>query len=137
MHVVGKSFGSIVAWQALRDDAELKSGVLMTPLFDEMQDGQPCDVTDTYYPGLLAETRPLQIVCGDNDTHCRVASVHRIVDQVAANFTLILLRGDHLLQIHAPDTQLLAHASAENMALAADAVVRFLTRQHSICSTNN
>jgi predicted nuclease with TOPRIM domain len=49
-------------WQALRDDAELKSGVLMTPLFDEMQDGQPCDVTDTYYPGLLAESRPLQII---------------------------------------------------------------------------
>jgi surfactin synthase thioesterase subunit len=62
----------------------------------------------------------LQIVCGDNDPHCRVASVHRIADQAAANITLTLLRGDHLLQIHTPDTQLLARASAENMALAAD-----------------
>ncbi|MBC3928539.1 alpha/beta hydrolase [Undibacterium sp. CY21W] len=137
VHVVGKSFGSIVAWQALRDDAELKNGVLMTPLFDEMQDGQPCNVTDTYSPGLLAESRPLQIVCGDNDPHCTVASVHRVANHAVANITLTLLRGDHLLQIYAPDTQLLARASAENMALAADTVVQFLTRQHSICSTNN
>lgn len=137
MHVVGKSFGSIVAWQALREDAELKSGVLMTPLFDEMQEGQPCDVTDTYYPGLLAESRPLQIINGDNDPHCRVASVHRVANHAVANITLTLLRGDHLLQIHTPDTQLLARASAENMVLAADAVVQFLMHQHSICSTNN
>lgn len=137
VHIIGKSFGSLIVWQALCDDVELNSGVLITPLFDEMQDGKLCDVRATYYPGLLAETRPLQILCGDNDTHCRGASVHRIADQVAANITLTLLRGDHLLQIYAPDTQLLARASAENMALAADAVVRFLTRQHSICSTSN
>ncbi|MBR7792229.1 hypothetical protein KDM87_06425 [Undibacterium sp. FT147W] len=137
VHVVGKSFGSIIAWQALRDDAELKSGVLITPLFDEMQDGKLCDVSATHYPGLLAETRPLQIVCGDNDPHCTVASLHRIMDQAAANLTLRLLRGDHLLQIHTPDMQLLPHASAENLALAADAVVQFLLSQHSICSISN
>lgn len=137
VHIIGKSFGSLIVWQALCDDVELNSGVLITPLFDEMQDGKLCDVRATYYPGLPAETRPLQIVSGDKDPHCTVASLHRIVDLAAANFTLRLLRGDHLLQIHTPDMQLLPNASAENLALAADAVVQFLLSQHSICSTSN
>lgn len=124
--VVGKSFGSIVAWQVFREDVELKSGVLMTPLFDEVQEGRQCDVADTYYPGLPAEPRPLLIVSGNNDPHCRESSLYRASDQAEPNLTLKVLKGDHLLQIHTPDAQLCANETAENMALAADIVVQFL-----------
>lgn len=68
VHGVGKSFGSIVAWQALRDDAELKSGVLR----------HPCSMKCRMGSHAMLPTH-ITRVCSQNPALCRSSAATMIL----------------------------------------------------------
>ncbi len=119
----GKSLGSIIAWQVLRRDPELKGGLFLTP---------PCrranaDAGAGNFPGLDAEPRSRLWIVGDTDPLCPVPSFHRLFAAGGQPDRVVVLSGDHSFEV--PDQPARNARTLDLVArLAADFVATLLRR---------
>jgi predicted alpha/beta-hydrolase family hydrolase len=95
--VGGKSLGSLVAWQALRQDATLRGGLFLTPVCSRVRDAQsaPTPQADENYPGISAEQRPLLFVSGDHDPLCTPPVLLPFAARAGARSHVAIVGGDH------------------------------------------
>lgn len=92
--VMGKSFGSLVAWRIFRADAELKSCILTTPLCQPGSDDAMEQVIENY-PGIEQESRPVLILAGNCDPYCDLPTLYRFAALASGNVFLAVLNGNH------------------------------------------
>jgi len=93
--VGGKSLGSLVAWKALSADPSLRAGVLLTPVCSRTSDGQSQDFSDTNYPGISAELRPVLFVAGDRDPLCAPRVLYAFAAKSQGRARVAIIGGDH------------------------------------------
>lgn len=95
--VGGKSLGSVVTWQALRQDATLRSGLFLTPVCSRVLEGQsgPTPQADENYPGIATEQRPLLFVSGDHDPLCSPPILLPFAAKAGARSHVAIVGGDH------------------------------------------
>ena len=88
--ILGKSFGSVVAWKVFRSRKDYLAGILMTPLCAE--EG------DSHYPISSEEVRPVLLIAGDNDPYCKLNLVRRLLGVLGARTELQIVPGNHRLE---------------------------------------
>lgn len=95
--VGGKSLGSLVAWQALRQDVALRGGLFLTPVCSRVLEGQspPTPQADENYPGIATEQRPLLFVSGDHDPLCTPPVLLPFAAKAGARSHVAIIGGDH------------------------------------------
>lgn len=94
--LAGKSFGSVVAWRVLCEDAKFKAGIFLTPLFDEKKDGPEASyVAARYYPYASSLRLPLMMLTGDQDAHCSTRSLYRFAFENTSAIRIAVVSGDH------------------------------------------
>lgn len=92
--IMGKSFGSLVAWRIFKADAELKSCILTTPLCQPGNADAMEQVIENY-PGIEQETRPILIIAGNCDPYCHLPTLYRFAALALDNVFLVVLNGNH------------------------------------------
>jgi dienelactone hydrolase len=90
--VGGKSLGSVLAWQMLAEEPELRGAVLLTPICTP-----PEGTADGPYPGIEREARPLLFVAGEQDRLCEPAALYRFVARAAGPVRVAVVDGGHEL----------------------------------------
>lgn len=93
--VAGKSLGSVVAWQTLAADAQLRGALLLTPICSRVPRGDtpPRNATGQNYPPLAQERRPTLWVAGDRDPLCATSVLYRFVGTQAQNARVAVVGG--------------------------------------------
>lgn len=130
--VGGKSLGSLLAWQAFRQDAALRSVLLLTPVCSRKPAGQDLPVSEAQknYAGLAQETRPSLWISGSKDPLCDSAMLYEFAGTArAGTVRLAVVGGDHSFEDKSLPP-MLAEASRERTlaavnALALDFVTEF------------
>jgi dienelactone hydrolase len=93
--LAGKSLGSVIAWQLLRQEPEVKGAIMLTPVCDPKENP---DAPARFYPDLGAETRPRLWIMGDVDPVCPVPLFHRYLADGGAADRLAVIAGNHSYQ---------------------------------------
>lgn len=93
--VGGKSLGSLVAWKALSADPSLRAGVLLTPVCSRASGGETQDFSDTNYPGITTERRPLLFIAGDRDPLCTPRVLYAFAARSQGSAHVAIIGGDH------------------------------------------
>jgi dienelactone hydrolase len=87
--VGGKSLGSILAWQMLATEPDLRGAVLITPICTSAEaDGEP-------YPGVERERRPLLLLSGDQDRLCEARTLYRFATRAPGPVRVDVIGGGH------------------------------------------
>ncbi|MFZ6686509.1 dienelactone hydrolase family protein [Undibacterium sp. SXout11W] len=89
--VLGKSLGSVIAWRAFCADKDLLGAILLTPLCATEE--------EKHYPLLATEARPVLLIAGDNDPHCKLALVNQLAIGLGGKTALKLVAGNHNLEL--------------------------------------
>jgi dienelactone hydrolase len=95
--VAGKSLGSLVAWQVLAKNKDIKGGVFLTPVCSQISDGAPMpkSVASENYPGITKEKRPLAFVVGELDPLCAAPILYRFAAEAGGATRVLIVGGDH------------------------------------------
>lgn len=120
LFVGGKSLGSIVAWQVLRSNKELKGALLLTPICSRVTDGSsaPTPTGDAGYPGVASEVRPLAFILGEQDPLCAAPLLYRFAAGSGSTSRVAVVAGDHTFQIPGLSGSAAAEATLRNARLA-------------------
>jgi pimeloyl-ACP methyl ester carboxylesterase len=86
----GKSLGSMIAWQLLAEEPQLRGAVLLTPICTP-----PDGTADGPYPGIERAGRPLLFVAGAQDRLCEPASLYRFAARAAGHARVNVIAGGH------------------------------------------
>lgn len=130
--VAGKSFGSIVAWRAFREETGLKSCILLTPLCMAGKSGEDeLTLVRENYPDAGNENRPVLMLAGNADPHCELETLSQFVASTSvantsAKFNIVVLDGNHSLEIPDADAAMAASKFDRNLQLLASHVEQFL-----------
>ncbi|MFZ6861110.1 alpha/beta family hydrolase [Undibacterium sp. Ji67W] len=88
--ILGKSLGSILAWRAFCADKDFLGVILLTPL---------CATEDEkHYLSPAVDARPVLIIAGNNDPHCKLALVNQLATALGDKAVLKLVAGNHNLE---------------------------------------
>lgn len=90
--LAGKSLGSVISWQLLRQAPEVKGAILLTPVCDPEENPE---APAGFYPDLGAEKRPRLWIMGDVDPVCPVPLLTRYLADGGAGDRLAVIAGDH------------------------------------------
>jgi predicted alpha/beta-hydrolase family hydrolase len=120
LFVGGKSLGSLVAWQLLRQDAALHGALLLTPICTDERDGKPVAVGPEGYAGLATERRPLAFIAGDEDPSCTPSMLYAFAAGTAGSTRVAIVGGDHGLR----QTRLAKEMQAKALARTVDDAAR-------------
>ena len=95
--VAGKSLGSIVAWQVLAKNRDVKGGIFLTPVCSRISESAsvPTSVASENYPGITKEKRPLAFVAGELDPLCAAPILYRFVAEAGGAARVLIVGGDH------------------------------------------
>lgn len=95
--VAGKSLGSIVAWQVLAKNKDVKGGVFLTPVCSRILDGAttPKPVADENYPDIGKEKRALAFIAGELDPLCSAPILYRYAAEAGGAARVSIIGGDH------------------------------------------
>lgn len=93
--LAGKSLGSVISWQLLRQEPGVKGAILLTPVCDPEENP---DAPTRFYPELGAEKRPRLWVMGDVDPVCPVPLFTRYLADGGARDRLAVIAGNHSYQ---------------------------------------
>lgn len=104
----GKSLGSLVAYRAFREDADLAGLMLWTPVCRDEQN----------YPDLDEEARPIGVFLGDRDPLCPLGDLYDWLDDTDGSVAVQVYAGDHSLNLGRWDDASLARVHAANRAAA-------------------
>ncbi|MFZ6732340.1 alpha/beta family hydrolase [Undibacterium sp. Ji42W] len=125
--VAGKSFGSIVVWRVFRQDTELKSCILLTPLCAPDTSGEDeLSLVKENYPDAMLENRRILMLAGNADPHCELATLHQFAADTLAKFNILVLDGNHSLEIPDEDASVAASKFDRNLHLLATHIQDFL-----------
>ena len=105
--VGGKSRGTVIAWQVLRDDPALVGILELTPVCTKAG-----FTAEQLYPDLAQEKRPSLWLTGDHDPACKVPVLYNFLAGAGGPARVAILRGDHGLADD-PTPQLAANLSAD------------------------
>jgi len=96
--LVGKSFGSVIAWNHFREDNTLKALILLTPVIPDD------DYEAKLYPGLGKEKRPVVMGLGASDKdNGPLEQIYRTLDRSEKKIPVFILPGDHGMNVGAWD----------------------------------
>jgi dienelactone hydrolase len=104
--VGGKSRGTVIAWQVLRNDPTLKGILQLTPVCSK--EGF---TANELYPDITKENRPSLWIAGDADSACQPKTLYSFLSVAAGLARAAIVIGDHGLATH-PTSQLTAELSA-------------------------
>ena len=119
IYIIGKSMGSLFAYNAFQEHKELKGCILMTPLLSTAEEG------NNYYPELASETRPVAFILGDRDKGmCSLTELYKYLGTCTQNISVIALAGAHAIQIEGDETNpALIKINQEAINLAVESAV--------------
>jgi len=110
--VGGKSRGTVIAWQILRNDSTLKGILQLTPVCSKE------DFTaDQLYPDIANERRPSLWIAGDADSACNPKTLYSFLSRAGGPARAAIVIGDHGLATE-PTSQLTAQLSADFISAA-------------------
>ncbi|MFD1121447.1 alpha/beta family hydrolase [Methylophilus flavus] len=109
--VGGKSRGTIIAWQVLRNDPSLKGILQLTPVCSK--EGF---TADQLYPELGDERRPSIWIAGDADSACNINTLYSFLARAGGPARAAIVVGDHGLA--GESTSHLAAAFSADFVLA-------------------
>jgi alpha/beta superfamily hydrolase len=112
--VGGKSRGTVIAWQILRNDPSLKGILQLTPVCSKQGFS-----ADQLYPDLASERRPSLWIAGDADSACNINTLYGFLAKAGGPARAAIVVGDHGL---AGDTT--SHLTAEFSADFIQTLVR-------------
>jgi dienelactone hydrolase len=115
--VGGKSRGTVIAWQVLRNDPTLKGILQLTPVCSK--EGF---TVDQLYPDITNEHRPSLWVAGDADSACQPKTLYSFLTRAGGAARAAIVIGDHGLA-----TDSTSHLTAE---LSADFVAAVVNKNH-------
>ena len=96
--LVGKSFGSVIAWDHFRRDTALRALILLTPVIPND------DYEAKLYPGLGEEKRPVIMGLGASDKdNGPLEQIYRTLDRCEKKIPVFILPGDHGMNVGAWD----------------------------------
>ena len=95
--IAGKSLGSLVAWQVLAKNKDIKGGLFLTPVCSEMQSGSAIasSIAAKNYPGIGNEKRPLAFIAGEADPLCAAPALYQYVSQAGGATRISIVGGNH------------------------------------------
>jgi dienelactone hydrolase len=95
--VGGKSLGTLVAWQLLQQNKDIKAGFFLTPVCERAVNASTKGESPAAenYPALNAETRPLAFIAGEIDPVCKAKSLYRFVADASNNVRVAVIGGNH------------------------------------------
>jgi len=121
--IAGKSLGSIYAYNAAIERNDVRGIVLLTPIFPDDS------LIDQIYPGLDSLNCPLMMVAGDNDADNAVLPVlYRAAAKVKSPANVVIVAGDHGLNVGDYLTESGQKRNMENISLANQCIVRWMQR---------
>jgi predicted alpha/beta-hydrolase family hydrolase len=124
--VGGKSLGSLVAWQAFRDDRSLTSALLLTPVCSQQVVGKgAASAIAANYPDIETEPRPLFFVLGDRDPLCEPKALFRYAASAKGPVRLSVVSGDHGFNSARRDSTQGDATLERNVGLVAEAAADF------------
>uniref|UniRef100_UPI004036AADF alpha/beta hydrolase family protein n=2 Tax=Methylophilus sp. TaxID=29541 RepID=UPI004036AADF len=88
--VGGKSRGTVIAWQILRNDPTLKGILQLTPVCSK--EGY---TADQLYPDLASERRPSLWIAGDADSACNIKTLYGFLAKAGGTARAAIVTGDH------------------------------------------
>ncbi len=120
--LVGKSFGSVIAWNYFRQDKALKALILLTPVIpDEEYEAK-------LYPGLGEEKRPVVMGLGaSDDDNGPLEQIYRTLDRCEKKIPVFILPGDHGMNVGAWDDSRYKGINEYNNQLAVDIALHWIT----------
>lgn len=95
--VAGKSLGSIVAWQVLAKNKDIKGGLFLTPVCSETHSGSAVSssVAAANYPDIGNEKRPLAFIAGEADPLCTAPVLYQYAAQAGGATRVSIVGGNH------------------------------------------
>jgi len=94
LYLAGKSFGSVIAYDAFLNNSNLKGLFLFTPLIRDQKSYKEC------YPDLNKQTRPISFIVGNSDSdNCPLDTLYKAAADFRSNVNLVVVGGDHGLNI--------------------------------------
>jgi len=125
--LAGKSFGSIVAWRVFREEAGLRSCVLLTPLcVANKAGGDELSQAKENYPDAGRENRRVLMLAGNADPYCELPALYQFAADSKAKITVVELEGNHGLEIADEDVDMAASKFERNLHLLATHIQDFL-----------
>ncbi|MGP1718012.1 MAG: alpha/beta hydrolase family protein [Methylophilus sp.] len=88
--VGGKSRGTVIAWQMLRNDPTLKGILQLTPVCSKQG-----FTADQLYPDLASESRPSLWIAGDADSACNINTLYGFLAHAGGPARAAIVIGDH------------------------------------------
>lgn len=126
--VVGKSLGSIVAYDLLDEVTYLRGAVLLTPICI------PSYPLQANYPRLTLLKLPVAMIVPNRDPFCPIGGFFADIARASSQLAPVLVAGDHAYRVFPipergdPLTSRQQRANAENIASAADMALYWVTR---------
>lgn len=95
--VAGKSLGSLVAWQVLAKNKDIKGGLFLTPVCSEIQSGSAIasSIAAKNYPDIGSEKRPLAFIAGESDPLCAAPVMYQYAAQAGGSTRVAIVGGNH------------------------------------------
>lgn len=119
--LVGKSFGSVIAWHHFREDNTLKALILLTPVIPDD------DYESKLYPGLGREKRPVVIGLGASDKdNGPLEQIYRTLDRCEQKIPVFILPGDHGMNVGAWDDSRYKGINEYNNQLTVDIALHWI-----------
>lgn len=129
--LVGKSLGSVLAYQVFQSNHHVKGIVLLTPICSIVRDEnenplpQPIHVGDKYYPGLKNQPRPVLLVVGNKDEACVLPVLQVFLKNAPRHVRTAIASGDHGFRSYLPDGKVDTTLTAQTLYRVARTVSHF------------
>lgn len=118
LYLAGKSFGSVLAYDAFLNNSNLKALFLFTPLIRDQKSYKEC------YPDLKKQTRAISFIVGNNDSdNCPLDTLYKVASDFRSNVNMVVVGGDHGLNIGDYRDQKYIPLNNENINIAVSAAV--------------
>jgi predicted alpha/beta-hydrolase family hydrolase len=130
--LVSKSLGTIVSNEVFRIDSSLRASVFMTPVCTESQSSSgeplpaPISVAEQYYPGLIADKRPMLFALGNSDPLCKVNMLYDFVKSSEQSIPVLVFGGNHSLNLGPDSDPIMKARNARNVDAATSAVAHWI-----------
>jgi len=121
IYLVGKSLGTYISYNVFAADSTLAGLILLTPLVPTQEYGRQA------YPGLKESNRNIAFVVGNKDyDNCPVKELYQFVSDTEHDFPVIVVGGDHGLNIGSYKDEKYDEINRQNIETAVDAAVNQL-----------
>jgi predicted alpha/beta-hydrolase family hydrolase len=124
-HIIlaGKSLGSVLAYQAALNSKDIFAIVLLTPIFPAKE------YVEQLYPQWDKQELPVLVIVGDHDeANTLLPVLYESASQAKAAVNIVVVGGDHSLNINAGKTGEEQKQNQANIELACKNVISWISR---------